>query len=141
MLRAALAARVGAYAPYSSYRVGAAVVTARGRLYAGANVENATFGATLCAERSAIAAMVAAGDRDPVACLVVTAGPRAGAPCGICRQVLAEFSRDMPILLRAEGEGGRVVSRRNTRLRALLPDAFGLATKPSGARRARYRES
>ncbi len=130
LLAAAVEARANAYAPYSSYRVGAALITSSGRVYAGANVENASFGATLCAERAAIAAMVAAGDRSPVACLVATAGPRPGTPCGICRQVLAEFSRDMPILLRAvDDRSGQVVARRNTRLGALLPDAFGLITK------------
>ncbi|MDP9150454.1 MAG: cytidine deaminase [Myxococcota bacterium] len=129
LLAAASKARARAYAPYSKYRVGAALLTREGHLYAGANVENATFGATLCAERAAIAAMVAAGDRLPVACLVVTAGPRPGSPCGICRQVLVEFAQDMPILLRAEDQNGRVIARRTTRLQALLPDAFALAAK------------
>ena len=73
------AARARAYAPYSRYRGGRGHPDARSaRVYAGCNVENATYGATLCAERAAIAAMVAAGDREPVACVVVTGGPRAG---------------------------------------------------------------
>ncbi len=95
-------------------------------------MENATFGATLCAERAAIAAMVAAGDLLPVACLVITAGPRPGAPCGICRQVLFEFARDMPIMLRAQDESGHVTAQRTTRLRALLPDAFSLSATIGG---------
>jgi cytidine deaminase len=123
---AAREARAHAYAPYSHYRVGAAVLTRVGRVYSGCNVENASFGATLCAERSAIAAMVAAGDRDPVACVVVTAGPRPGSPCGICRQVLAEFARDLKVLLLAEDGRRRVTARRNVRLSALLPLAFRL---------------
>ena len=134
MLRATEAAREAraqAYAPYSRYRVGASVLTRSGRVYAGCNVENATFGATLCAERSAIAAMVAAGDRDPVACVVVTAGPRPGSPCGICRQVLAEFARDLTISLIAEDSRRRVVSRRTVRLSKLLPLAFRLETQES----------
>jgi len=127
LVEAARAVRAHAYAPYSRYRVGAAVLTRRGEVYAGCNVENATYGATLCAERSAVAAMIAAGARDPVACAVVTAGPRPGTPCGICRQVLAELAREMTLLLVAEDAKGRIVARRTDRLSRLLPDAFGLS--------------
>jgi cytidine deaminase len=123
---AARRARRRAYAPYSRYRVGAAVLTRRGTVHAGCNVENATYGATLCAERSAISAMIGAGDSDPVACAVVTGGSTPGAPCGICRQVLAEFARDMRLLLVAVDAQGRVVSRRAASLSALLPQAFRL---------------
>ncbi len=126
LVAAAREVRVHAYSPYSRYRVGAAVLTAGGAFYAGCNVENASYGATLCAERAAIAAMVAAGDREPVACAVVTAGPRPGTPCGICRQVLSEFARDLTLVLVAEDDGGRIVGRRRARLRALLPQAFRL---------------
>ena len=125
-IEAARGARVHAHAPYSGYRVGAAVLTRAGRVYAGCNVENASYGATLCAERSAIAAMVAAGDRDPVACVVVTAGPHPASPCGICRQVLAELARDMQVVMIAEDGRGRIGARKNTRLAALLPFAFRL---------------
>jgi cytidine deaminase len=124
---AARAARANAYAPYSHYRVGAALLTRSGGIYAGCNVENATYGATSCAERSAVAAMVAGGDRGPIACVVVTAGPTPGAPCGICRQVLAEFARDMKLVLVAEDDRGEVVARKTARLAALLPQAFRLA--------------
>jgi cytidine deaminase len=127
VLEAARAARANAYAPYSHYRVGAAVLTRSGGIYAGCNVENATYGATSCAERSAIAAMVAAGDRAPIACVVVTAGPKPGAPCGICRQVLAEFARDMNVVMAAEDDRGRVIARKTARLTALLPQAFRLS--------------
>jgi cytidine deaminase len=125
LVDAAREARARAYAPYSSYKVGAALVTKSGRIFAGCNVENASYGACLCAERNAIAQMIAAGEKDPVACAVVTQGPRAGSPCGICRQVLAEFARDMPIALVAEG---KKASRRETTLAALLPDAFDVTT-------------
>ncbi|HSY20587.1 MAG TPA: cytidine deaminase [Polyangiaceae bacterium] len=127
LVEAAMGVRSHAHAPYSNYNVGAAILTRGGELYAGCNVENATYGATLCAERSAIAAMVAAGDKDPIACAVVTAGPKAGAPCGICRQVLAEFARDMAIVLVAVDAKGRIARRKRTRLAVLLPQAFRLA--------------
>ncbi|HXX70219.1 MAG TPA: cytidine deaminase [Polyangiaceae bacterium] len=126
LVLAAQASRARAYAPYSRYRVGAALLTRAGTVHAGCNVENASFGATLCAERSAVAAMVAAGDCDPVACAVVTAGPRPGAPCGICRQVLFEFAGDLLIVLVAEDPRGKITSRRRVRLRALFPSAFRL---------------
>ncbi len=124
VVAAARASRVHAYAPYSKYPVGAALLTAAGRIFSGCNVENASFGATLCAERSAVAAMVGAGESRPIACAVVTRGPRPAAPCGICRQVLAEFARDMTIVLVAVDARGIVTSRRKATLRALLPRAF-----------------
>jgi cytidine deaminase len=106
--------------------VGAALLTKSGRIFAGCNVENATYGATVCAERNAIGAMVAAGERDPVACVVVTAGPTPGMPCGVCRQVLSEFAVDMPITLVAEDAAGRALARADERLASLLPKAFRL---------------
>jgi cytidine deaminase len=126
LVEEAIAARARAYAPYSRYRVGAALLTRSGEIYAGCNVENATYGATLCAERAAIAVMVAAGASAPVACAVVTAGPEPGAPCGICRQVLAEFARDMEVIMIAQDARGRVTARETDRLSALLPRAFRL---------------
>jgi len=126
LVAAATKARAHAYAPYSRYRVGAAILTKVGHVYAGCNVENSTFGATICAERSAIAAMVAAGDRDPVACVVVTAGPKPGSPCGICRQVLSEFAGDMKVVMVAQDARGKEVARADARLSALLPLAFRL---------------
>jgi cytidine deaminase len=135
-LAAARRARAHAYAPYSGYRVGAALVTRRRGIYAGCNVENASFGATLCAERSALAAMIAAGDCDPVSCIVVTTGSQPAAPCGICRQVLVEFASDMRVFLVAEDDTGKILRRSTTRLGALLPHAFRLAQKKRGARPA-----
>ena len=129
LLVAARAARARAYAPYSRYHVGAAVLTKSGRIFAGCNVENATYGATVCAERNAIGAMVAAGEREPVACVVVTAGPTPGTPCGICRQVLSEFAADMPITLVAVDAAGHAVARSEEWLAALLPKAFRLRKK------------
>jgi cytidine deaminase len=126
LVAAATAARSRAYAPYSRYRVGAALLTKVGHVYAGCNVENSTFGATICAERSAIAAMVAAGDRDPLVCVVVTAGPKPGSPCGICRQVLSEFAPDMKVVMIAQDARGKELARADARLAALLPLAFRL---------------
>ncbi|MDI1484454.1 cytidine deaminase [Polyangium sp. y55x31] len=129
--RAALDVQTRAHAPYSTYQVGAALLTASGRIFTGCNVENASYGLSICAERSAIVQMVAAGERDPIALTVVTPGssklgpdvssPPIGAPCGMCRQTLAEFADDMPIRMLVAGHDG--LSRR-TSLAALLPEAF-----------------
>ena len=123
LVQEATAVRERAYAPYSNYRVGAAIATRQGSIFVGCNVENSTFGATICAERGAIMQMVAFGESEPIACAVVTKD--GGSPCGICRQVLAEFAPDMPIVMvglaSAEGESGHVVQ-----LKDLLPLAFRL---------------
>lgn len=123
LVQEATAVRERAYAPYSGYRVGAAIATRQGSIFVGCNVENSTFGATICAERGAIMQMVAFGETEPIACAVVTKD--GGSPCGICRQVLAEFAPDMPIVMvglaSAEGESGQVVQ-----LKDLLPMAFRL---------------
>ncbi len=142
LLGAARSARAHAYAPYSGYRVGAAILVASGRMHAGANVENASYGATICAERSAISAMVAAGDGSPVACAVVTAGPKPGTPCGICRQVLAEFGPAMPVLLAAEDDTrSELLAKRVVRLSALLPQAFRLLRARTGPAPMSYQAS
>ena len=125
LFEAALAAQKRAHAPYSHFPVGAAVLTEDGRIEAGCNVENSSFGATICAERGAIMQMIAAGEDKPVALAVVTQGEEPAAPCGICRQVLSEFSKDLPIALvglgSKEGEHGKVM-----RLADLLPMMFEL---------------
>jgi cytidine deaminase len=118
---AALAVQKRAHAPYSRYLVGAALRVASGRVFAGCNVENASYGLSICAERNAVGQMVAAGERDPVAIVVVTLGPVLGTPCGACRQVLAEFARALPVrLMVSDG----AAPPRVTTLEALLPDAF-----------------
>jgi cytidine deaminase len=120
LLEEATLVRENAYAPYSKYKVGAAIATKSGKIFTGCNVENASFPAGICAERGAIMQMVAAGEREPVAVAVVT---RDGAsPCGVCRQMLVEFSRDLPVaIISLDDEAGRIVS-----LSQLLPNAFEL---------------
>ena len=118
LVRAAEAARRHAHAPYSRYHVGAAVETEDGAIYAGCNVENASYGLTICAERAAVCAAVAAGARKIRKAVVVTGSDPPGAPCGACRQVLAEFGLDMEVT--AIGPAGRM----QWRLRDLLPAAF-----------------
>lgn len=105
LVEAAQRVRDRAYAPYSGYRVGAAVLAPDGTIYAGCNVENASYGLALCAERSAVAQLVAAGCDRIAAIAVVTAGPEPGRPCGLCRQTLSEFADDdLPIGLAIAGE-------------------------------------
>ena len=118
LVRAAEAARRHAHAPYSRYHVGAAVETEDGAIYAGCNVENASYGLTICAERAAVCAAVAAGARKIRRAVVVTDSDPPGAPCGACRQVLAEFGLDMEVM--AIGPARRM----RWTLRDLLPDAF-----------------
>ncbi|AWV90801.1 cytidine deaminase [Bradymonas sediminis] len=122
LYKAAAEARERAYAPYSEFLVGAALLMESGDIYAGGNVENASYGATICAERSAICSAVAGGARRASALLVITDTEQPAAPCGICRQVLSEFSDDLPIMM-ANTQGQRVP----TSLDALLPFRFGKA--------------
>ena len=124
MLDLARHALANAHAPYSRFRVGACLRAASGRLHAGFNVENAAYPLGQCAEATAIGAMVAAGDRQIVQAVVVTEGPELCAPCGRCRQQLAELARpDLPVHL-AGPEGVRVT----VTLGQLLPLAFGPET-------------
>jgi len=115
---AACTAREQAYAPYSKFKVGAAVIGGSGTVYAGINVENASFGLTACAERVAIFKAVSAGERDILAVAVCTES--GVTPCGSCRQVIREFAADCPVyILDTNG------SSRETSLAALLPQSFG----------------
>jgi cytidine deaminase len=109
-----------AYAPYSHFPVGAAVLTADGEVVAGANVENASYSLTICAERNAIFQAVSRGARKIDALVVYTPAPRPVAPCGACRQVLIEFGPDAEIFSFCAGEGTLHATARR-----LLPDSFG----------------
>ncbi|MDX1435502.1 MAG: cytidine deaminase [Anaerolineales bacterium] len=119
LVNAAVEARKWAYAPYSHYHVGAAVLTASGRVYDGVNVENAAYPTTICGERVAVFKAVSEGERDLEAIAVVTSN--GGTPCGSCRQVLSEFGKDMIVLI--ANDKAEVLSE--TTLRELLPGAFG----------------
>lgn len=117
-------ARERAYAPYSRYRVGAALLSASGEIFEGVNVENAAYPSSICAERSAVFAAVSAGNRRFAALAVVT--DNGGSPCGACRQVLAEFGMDLLVIL-ADGQGK--ITQQST-LGELLPQAFGPSDLP-----------
>ncbi|RME85047.1 MAG: cytidine deaminase [Caldilineae bacterium] len=118
LIAAAQKAREQAYAPYSQYRVGAAVLTEEGEVYLGCNVENAVYPATCCAERVAIFKAVSEGRRRFRALAVATSN--GGSPCGICRQVMREFAPEMVVYIaNANGEV------RRTTVAELLPDSFG----------------
>ncbi len=118
LVEAAKKARLTAYAPYSKYLVGAALRTKAGKVYLGANVENAAYPTSICAERVAVFKAVTEGERDFDAIAVVTRD--GGAPCGSCRQVLAEFALDAKVLI--ANEAGEVV--KETTVSDLLPEAF-----------------
>ena len=118
LIQAAREVRQNAYAPYSRYRVGAAILLEDGRIYTGVNVENASYGLTNCAERTAVYKMVSEGAGRIAAVVVCT--ENAGSPCGACRQVLAEFADDVPVWLVDDKGNGR-----ETTLYTLLPDHFG----------------
>jgi cytidine deaminase len=121
LLAAAIAVQANAHAPYSGFRVGAAVRAASGAVYAGANVENASFPEGMCAEAAAIGALVASGEREIVEVLTVADGDRLTTCCGGCRQRIREFARpDTPV--HAAGPDG---VRRTFTLEELLPGSFG----------------
>lgn len=99
LIAAARAARENAHAPFSNFRVGAAVRSKSGRIFAGCNVENASYGLTLCAERVAIFKAISEGEREFDAIAVVTDADTLTPPCGACRQIIWEFCGDVPVIL------------------------------------------
>lgn len=119
LIAAALHASERAYAPYSCFHVGAALLSDKGEIFAGCNVENVSYGLTICAERVAACSAVAAGQRNFVGMVVAT--PGGCTPCGACRQFLAEFSPELPIWLVDSDQPERV---QETNLKELLPGRF-----------------
>jgi cytidine deaminase len=118
LVASAVSAQEFAYVPYSRYPVGAALLTRSGRVYQGANVENASYSLTVCAERIAVFKAVSEGEREFEAIAVVTLN--GGSPCGACRQVLREFAPNLTIYI-ADAQG----NYRQTSVAELLPDSFG----------------
>lgn len=121
LIEAARQYRERAYAPYSKYKVGAALLAGSGKIYGGCNVENASYGLTICAERNAIAAAVADGERRLEAIAIVTTGNAPGSPCGACRQFMVEFNPLMHVILASDGPEERVYLAKD-----LLPEFFVL---------------
>ncbi|MCS7003197.1 MAG: cytidine deaminase [Dehalococcoidia bacterium] len=127
LMAAAVAAKQRAYCPYSRFPVGAAALTDDGTIAVGCNVENASYGLTICAERNAVAAAVVAGSRRLVAVAIATDAPTPTTPCGACRQTLHEFGPTMTVLsVSAAGEVAEWP------LADLLPAAFGVAAPEDG---------
>ncbi len=121
LVDSAMAARLRAYAPYSSFLVGAAILTDDGQIIRGCNVENASYGLAICAERSAVSSAIVMGQRKWRAIAVASRG--AVTPCGACRQVLHEFGKEIEVIL-IDVESGEIRSRWTTE--SLLPGAFAL---------------
>jgi cytidine deaminase len=124
LLNAAAHARLNAYAPYSKFQVGAALLTKSGEIFTGCNVENASYGLTICAERSTVFKAIAEGQRSFQALALSLAVH--GSPCGACRQVLHEFAPNLLILI--ANDSGQLLSQ--TTLDTLLPDPFGPSSLP-----------
>ena len=125
----AVAARGASHSPYSRFPVGAALLAASGAVYHGCNVENASFGLTCCAERTALFKAVSEGEREFTAIAVTARAGEGAPPCGACRQVLAEFAPDLMVYWR--DARGRILGKR---LGALLPDQFDFRRRVRGSR-------
>lgn len=121
LLVEAAGAQAKAYAPYSRFKVGAALLTSGSKIYSGCNIENSSYSLTVCAERVALFQAVVAGEREFVALAIVGGHLEACFPCGACRQVLTEFAPGLEIIT---GQPGGTIYRRN--LKDLLPDSFML---------------
>jgi cytidine deaminase len=120
LIQKAKAASEKAYAPYSKFKVGAALLSKSGKVYLGCNVENASYSMTICAERNAVFQAVAAGEKEFEAIAIYADSELAFPPCGACRQVLAEFASDLPVIFANNNEV------KETDLSDLLPQRFSL---------------
>lgn len=125
LVEAALRARLNAFAPYSNYKVGAALVAASSKVYTGCNVENATYGLTVCAERVALWKAISEGERHFTRIVVSSESDPPATPCGACRQLLWEFAGDIEVIL-ANPQGRRVTHQ----LKRLFPEAFDRSFLP-----------
>jgi cytidine deaminase (EC 3.5.4.5) len=119
VIKQAIEAMENAYAPYSKFKVGAALLTKSGKIYTGCNIENSSYGASVCAERVAIFKAVSEGEHDFELLVVATKTEEPSPPCGICRQVISEFSNDLPIIL--VNDKGSIIE---TNINKLLPFPF-----------------
>jgi len=119
VIKQAIEAMENAYAPYSKFKVGAALLTKSGKIYTGCNIENSSYGASVCAERVAIFKAVSEGEHDFELLVVATKTEEPSPPCGICRQVISEFSNDLPIML--VNDKGSIIE---TNINKLLPFPF-----------------
>ena len=119
LVEAARRASRNAYVPYSRFQVGAAVLCSSGKVYTGCNIENASYGGTICAERVALTKAISEGERQFERVVVVGPNSSPTSPCGICRQFMAEFGLDVPVTM--VGESGESITMT---VRELLPDAF-----------------
>lgn len=119
LIRQAKNAQQKAYVPYSNFPVGAALITKTGRIYTGCNIECASYGATNCAERTAIFKAISEGDKDIMAIAVVGAAKEYTFPCGICRQVIVEYGKDIKIIIAKTEEDYKIFS-----IEELLPHSF-----------------
>lgn len=119
LIKKAKEALQNAYAPYSKFQVGAALLSASGRVFLGCNIENASFSVTICAERAALSNAITQGERDFVAIAIASSDNKICPPCGVCRQALAEFAPHMRVLLAGDGD-----EYKEFRLSDLLPEAF-----------------
>ena len=124
LLKQAIEARENAYAPYSGYKVGAALLATNGKVFKGCNVENASYGPSMCAERVAVFKAVSEGNMDFEAIAVVTVN--GGTPCGVCRQVLREFASNLSVIIGSVKGDYRILT-----LPDLLPQSFGPENLPT----------
>ncbi|MFH1368719.1 MAG: cytidine deaminase [Elusimicrobiota bacterium] len=124
LINVAKKAAKNAYAPYSKFKVGAAALGGSGNIYSGANIENASYGLTVCAERVAIFKAVSEGEKTVKAVAVVWSAKGFATPCGACRQVIAEFAKNADIIISSEDGKHKIM-----KLPRLLPDSFSLKNK------------
>jgi cytidine deaminase len=120
LINHAKAAMKNAYAPYSRFKVGAALLTKSGKVFTGCNIENNSYGLTICAERVAIFKAVSEGEQDFKAMAITASGSKTAMPCGACLQVMAEFSKNLSLII--HNKNGRVIKRKLT---DLLSEPFG----------------